>query len=377
MSGPSAGRSRVTIADIARAAGVSKPTVSRALNGHRDVGEATRERVRRVAAELGYTPSASARSLRTGRHDTLGLLMPLAHWWGYADIQYGIAEETARRGLHLLVQPLRPGERAERDFVTDILPTLPIDGLILLMPECTPRHIGAIAHSGPPAVAIDDRGHRLDLPYVESTNRAAFRDLVRHLIGHGRRRVAFVGGQLDDAFAQERFEGYLDALREAGIAYDPDLTLLPTDREPTAEEITELLGTDPDAIAAAWDEIAFSVLNALHTTGHQVPEDVAVAGFDDSPIARVMRPPLTTVRQPFRQMGSAAVRMLLDSIEYGTPPAHSTVPAELVVRASCGTHETHDSPGPHDARGKNDAREAREATPHDTPPHPDPTPPGL
>ncbi|GEB47748.1 MULTISPECIES: LacI family DNA-binding transcriptional regulator [Streptomyces] len=336
MQEASPGRARVTIADIARAAGVSKPTVSRALNDHRDVGAATRERVREVAAELGWFPHAGARALRTGRHDTIGLLMPLTHWWGYADIQYGIAEETARRGLHLLVQPLHPGERAEREFVTRTLPALSIDGLILLMPEGTPRHVGALAHTGPPAVVIDDRGHRLDLPYVESTNRAGFRDLVRHLVGTGRKRVAFAGGQLDDAFAQERFEGYQDALREAGLPYDPELTVLPADREPTAEELGELLAAGPDAVAAAWDEIAFGVLNVAHTEGRRVPEDLAVAGFDDSPIARVMRPPLTTVRQPFREMGSAAVRMLLDAIEHGAPPAHFTVPTELVVRASCG-----------------------------------------
>ncbi|MER5889462.1 LacI family DNA-binding transcriptional regulator [Streptomyces sp. NPDC001941] len=330
---------RVTIADIAQRAGVSKPTVSRALNGHPDVGGETRQRIQRIADDLGYVPSSLARSLRTGRHDTLGLLMPLSQWWGYADIQYGIAEETARRGLHLLVHPLRPGEDAEREFVSRTLPTLPVDGLILLMPEGTPRHIGAIARSSTPAVVIDDRGHRLALPYVESTNRSGFREVVRHLARHGRRRIAFVGGQLDDAFAQERFEGYLDALREANLPYDADLALLPGDREPTDAEITRLLATGPDAVAAAWDEIAFSVLTALHTGGHRVPEDVAVTGFDDSPIARVMRPPLTTVRQPFRQMGSAAVRMLLDSIEHGTPPAHFTVPTELVVRASCGSHE--------------------------------------
>ncbi|MFD7292939.1 LacI family DNA-binding transcriptional regulator [Streptomyces sp. NPDC059897] len=330
---------RVTIADIAQEAGVSKPTVSRALNGHPDVGADTRERIQRIAADLGYAPSASARSLRTGRHDTLGLLMPLQQWWGYSDIQYGIAEEAARRGLHLMVHPLQSGERAEREFVTQTLPTLPVDGLILLMPEGTPRHIGAIAQTSMPSVVIDDRGHRLDLPYVESTNRAGFREAVLHLVRHGRRRIAFVGGQMNDAFAQERFEGYLDALREGGIDYDPDLTLLPADREPTADEITELLGTDPDGLAVVWDEVAFSALNALRASGHRVPEDVAVIGFDDSPIARVMQPPLTTVRQPFRRMGAAAVRMLLDSIEHGRPPAHFTVPTELVIRDSCGSHE--------------------------------------
>ncbi|MFI9559512.1 LacI family DNA-binding transcriptional regulator [Nonomuraea endophytica] len=326
---------RITITDVARVAGVSKPTVSRVLNNHADVSAETRRRVMEAIEALGYIPSSKARSLSTGRHGTVGLLMRLNGWWGFTDVQYGIADEVERRGWHLLVHPLQPGAEAERDFVARILPGLPIDGLILLMPE---GMLAEISASGMPVAVIDDRGQRPGLPYVESTNREGARTAVQHLIEHGRKRIAFVTGQQGDAFAKQRYEGYLDALREAGLPADPSLVLRSDAFELHPSDISTLLPAEPDAIFAGWDEIAYATLNTLHAAGRKVPDDVAVIGYDDSPIARVMFPPLTSVRQPFRRMGRAAVRMLLDSLDHGAPVANASVPTSLVVRSSCGPH---------------------------------------
>ncbi|MFB7715122.1 LacI family DNA-binding transcriptional regulator [Streptomyces sp. NPDC056105] len=330
---------RPTIADIATAAGVSKPTVSRVLNGHRDVAEATRRRVQDVAAEMGYTPSADARALRTGRHGAIGLLMPPDYWWGFGEVQYGIAREAARNGLRLLIQPPLPETpEAEEEFAKRTLPGLPVDGLILLMPYGMLRHIGDLARSGTPVAVIDDRGYRPGIPFVETTNREGMRAMGEHLTAHGRTRIAFVTGSANAAFAQSRFEGYLDALRAAGLEYRPELVCLSQEWEPSLAEIDAVLEHGPDAVMCGWDEIAFQVLGSLHKQGRAVPDEVAVTGFDDSPIASASLPALTTVHQPLRRMGRAAVRMLVDSIEHGTAPANASVPTTLSIRESCGSH---------------------------------------
>ncbi|MFI6527072.1 LacI family DNA-binding transcriptional regulator [Streptomyces uncialis] len=331
-------RKRPTINDIAATAGVSKPTVSRVLNGHPDVSAATRRRVQEVAAELGYVPSSGARALSTGRHGALGLLMPAFSWWGFNELQYGIAHEAEKRGLRLLVQALRPGDEAEREFVTRTLPTLPVDGLILLMPEGMLRYVGDLARSGRPVVVVDDRGNRPGVPYVETTNRDGVREAVAHLVAQGRRRIGFLAGQMGSAYARARFEGYLDGLREADLPYLPELVSLSEEApvEPLPEDLDAVLDAEPDAVVAAWDEIAFAVMNAAHARGLRIPEDVAVVGFDDSPLARAVRPALTTVHQPCREMGEAAVRMLADAIDHGTGPANASVPTRLVVRESTG-----------------------------------------
>ncbi|MET7542170.1 LacI family DNA-binding transcriptional regulator [Streptomyces sp. NPDC005507] len=201
---PGTHRARVGrgVADIATAAGMSKPTVSRVLNGHRDVAEATRRRVQDVAAEMDYTPSADARALRTGRHGAIGLLMPPDYWWGFGEVQYGIAREAARNGLRLLIQPPLPETpEAEEEFAKRTLPGLPVDGLIPLMPYGMLRHIGDLARSGTPVAVIDDRGYRPGIPFVETTNREGMRAMGEHLTAPGRTRIAFVTGSADAAFA--------------------------------------------------------------------------------------------------------------------------------------------------------------------------------
>ncbi|MFF3500307.1 LacI family DNA-binding transcriptional regulator [Streptomyces sp. NPDC003247] len=200
------------------------------------------------------------------------------------------------------------------------------------------RHIGDLARSGMPVAVVDDRGRRPGIPYVGTTNRDGMREATAHLTGHGRRRVAFIGGQMDSAFAQARFEDYLDALRAAGLPCVPELVALPERTEPTSDEIAAVLAAEPDAVVCAWDDIAFAVLSQLHIAGRRVPDDIAVVGFDDGPVARASFPPLTTVHQPFRRMGRAAVRILLDALERGDVPANASVPTQLVVRESCGTH---------------------------------------
>ncbi|NIH87276.1 substrate-binding domain-containing protein [Amycolatopsis granulosa] len=344
-------RSRTTIADIAEAAGVSKPTVSRVLNQRGDVAPATRRKVEEVAAELGYVPSPGARALRTGRHGALGLLLPPEPWGGLVDVVYGVSEEAAARQMNVMVFPLPAEREAQRRFATTTLPHLPIDGLVALMPDGMLLHRGAIPLSGARIVAFDDRGIRPGIPYVETTNREGVRDVVGHLVAHGCRRIAFTGGTAELAFAQARYEGYLDGLRDAGLPYVPDRVLRSDDDVPSEVEIRRLLTAEepdgpPDAVVAAWDEIATAVGHVAYELGLRPGRDLALTGFDDRPEVELMFNGLTTVHQPLREMGQASVRLLLEILDHGPGPGNATVPTHLVVRESCGPHAADGTPLP-------------------------------
>ncbi|RKT87709.1 LacI family transcriptional regulator [Saccharopolyspora antimicrobica] len=346
---------RATIADIAAAADVSKPTVSRVLNQRGDVAPATRRKVEQVAAELGYVPSAGARALRTGRHGALGLLLPSEPWGGLVNIVYGVAEEAAARMMHVMVYPLPAGRAAERQFAAKTLPHLPVDGLVALMPDDMVPHRGSVPLSGAPIVAFDDRGIRPGIPYVETTNREGVREAVGHLVAHGYRRIAFASGTSGLAFAEARYEGYLDGLRDAGLPHVPQRVLRGQADMPSDNEIRELLTTDepdgrPDAVVAAWDEIATAVGHAAHELGLRLGRDIALIGFDDRPEIALMIKGLTTVHQPLREMGQTAVRLLLEIIEHGPGPANATVPTHLVIRDTCGPHAADGTPLPPEPR---------------------------
>ncbi|MER7014680.1 LacI family DNA-binding transcriptional regulator [Saccharopolyspora sp. NPDC000359] len=342
---------RATIADIAAAAEVSKPTVSRVLNQRGDVAPATRRKVEQVAAELGYVPSAGARALRTGRHGALGLLLPSEPWGGLVDVVYGVSEEAAARSMHVMVFPLPAGRAAERQFTAKTLPHLPVDGIVALMPEDVVPHQGTVPLSGAPVVAFDDRGVRPGIPYVETTNREGVREAVGHLVAHGYRRIAFASGTSDLAFAEARYEGYLDGLRDAGLPHVPQRVLRGQAEMPSEEEIRVLLSTGgpdgrPDAVVAAWDEIATAVGHVAHELGLRLGRDLALIGFDDRPEVALMLKGLTTVHQPLREMGQTAVRLLLEIIEHGPGPGNATVPTRLVVRDTCGPHAADGTPLP-------------------------------
>jgi LacI family transcriptional regulator len=333
-----AGRGRVTIAHLAEAAGVSKATVSRALSGHPDIGARTRQRVAEVARDLGYTPGVSGRALRTGRFTSLGLVVPFGTWSWFGELQRGAAEEAGRLGYTLLLHALGEGKDAERDFVERVMPSLPIDGLVLLMPEGLLPLIAERAEHGLPVVMIDDRRPEAQFSTVAVDNAEGARALTAHLLRLGRRRIAFVGGALKDAYTRERLQGYRRALTEAGIEDDASLVIVGQERELTAAEVLDALanGLELDAVFACYDELAFELLEGFRAAGRKVPEEVAVVGFDDIPPARLVYPALTTARQPFYEMGATAVRMLRDGVEGKQLTERVVLPASLVVRESCG-----------------------------------------
>jgi len=330
---------RPTINDIAKRVGLSKASVSRALNGKQDVDPETRKRVLKVAAQVGYVPSASARALRIGRSNCLGLLVPTLTWPWILEVLRGVAEEIERSGYSLILYTTSGGEDSEREFMSQVVPAGAVDGLALVIPLGMLEYIERLAKGGLPIVVVDDRGHYPDLPTVATTNIEGGRSATRHLIDQGRRRIAMLNGPHDFGCNRDRLEGYKSALQKAGLQFDPQLVVDSDFKESGgASAMTTLLAADPklDGVFVANDVMAFGAMRALRKAGRRVPDDVAVVGFDDIPASAMTHPPLSTVRQPLYEMGRTAASMVMAAVRGEPITKRIELPTSLVVRESSG-----------------------------------------
>ena len=328
---------RPTINDIAKRAGLSKASVSRALNGKQDVDPQTRQRVLKLATQLGYVPSASARALSNGRSNCLGLLVPTLTWPWILEVLRGVAEEIEPSGYSLILYTTAGGEDSEREFMSQVVPAGAVDGLALVIPLGMLEYIEQLAKGGLPIVVVDDRGHYPDLPTVATTNVEGGRSATRHLIEQGRRRIAMLNGPHDFGCNRDRLKGYESALEDAGLPADPRHVVDSDFKESGgASAMAELLSADPrlDAVFAANDLMAFGAMRALRNAGRRIPEDVAVVGFDDLPASAMTHPPLTTVRQPLYEMGRTAASMVMAAVRGESIAKRVELPTSLVIRDS-------------------------------------------
>lgn len=321
---------RVTIADVAREAGVSKTTVSRVINTKGEVGGSTAARVREVIEQLGYVPSSGAVGLARGSSRTVGMLVPSLTWPWMGEVLQGVVDtvEAADYGL-LLFTCNRGAESVER--FTSQVSARAFDGLLVVEPENTLDHLTALHRGGLPIVLIDDRGHHREFPSVVTTNREGGASAARHLLAAGRTRPLVVTCPQNFGCVRDRLDGFRTVLPTELVVHG-DFT------ERCGRLAVEQLlssGVEFDSVFAHNDISAAGVLRALRAAGRSVPDDIAVVGFDDIPMAEHTEPPLTTVRQPTRQMGETAARMLLSRLG-GTsaPDAPVVLPTELVVRRS-------------------------------------------
>lgn len=338
---------RVTLTEVARIAGVGIATVSRALGDHPDVSEVTRHRIREIAADLGYRPSATARALRSGGFHLISTIIPDAGWGWWQPVVQAAHKAAAAQGYHLLVHPV--GSDGSLAATVDGLENIPTEGVIVISVPDQDAVRAACDRLSLPAIAIDDTSRTTRFPTVSAANREGARTVVEHLISEGRRSIALARGVLDRSdpdwgdglFLEERAEGYFDALAAAGLEVDPRLVVDCAD--PFDEErerfsgIDALLADGPeiDAIFCSADLMAAPVLRSLRAHGREVPTDVAVAGFDDERAALLLNPQLTSVRQPYERMGEIAVDMLLRMIHGEKLPERSEqLATTLVVRGS-------------------------------------------
>lgn len=341
---------RATLTDVAREAGVGVATVSRALNGRPDVSAETTARVREVATSLGYRPSGTARALRRGSFTALSVIVPDSSWGWWEPVLRSAVTAASEAGIHLFIHPVVDGEGG-LDGLIEGLADVPTEGVIAVSVPDQLAIRTACDRIGLPVVAIDDSAHTLHLATVTVGNRDGAKRMTEHLIAQGHRRIAFIGAEMDELnpswgeglFIEERLAGYRDALAIAGIPVDDALVLgwreLGDESTELVAPLDELLaaGDRPDAIFCVADLVAPAVLRTLARHGLTVPQDVSVAGFDDERAASLMNPPLTTMRQPYDEMGRLAVDLLREAITgTDTPVRYYTLPATLVERKSTG-----------------------------------------
>ena len=324
-----------TIKDVARAAGVSVASVSRALNGHESVTAETRERIVRVAGELRYVPHAGARSLITRRTDTVGVLLPDIHGEFFSELIRGMDQAARASGLHLLISSSH-GSASEAALALRTLQGR-VDGLLVMSPHADTRMLASNLPATLPTVLVNTRVASGDYAALSIDNFGGATAMTRHLLARGFRRIAFIGGPGNNFDADERLRGYREVLAQNGASerlFDGDFT---EDSGYRAGLLIAALRERPDAIFAANDMMAIGCLFALTAAGLSVPGDVALAGFDDIPIARFVTPPLTTVRVRIAELGRLALERLAGLIENGnTTPAAEPLACELIVRASTG-----------------------------------------
>lgn len=325
---------RVTITDVALAAGVSVATVSKVINSRYGVAAATSERVQQVIDDLGYESSLVARSLRSHRTNVIGILV--AEFEPFStEILKGTSRAIAGTGYELLAYSGggRPGTDAgwERRYLSRLSGTL-IDGAILVTPTVVETG-GQV-----PVVAIDPHAGPAHMPTVDSDNFQGAVLATEHLLSLGHRRIGFLSGREDLESSRQREDGYRRALASAGVAVDESLVRVGDYRQESATgPARELLGLTqrPTAVFAANDLSAIGTMQAARELGLRVPDDVSVVGFDNVPESALTTPPLTTVSQPMQRMGSEAVTLLIQLMS-GTEPSrtHVRLPVELVVRGS-------------------------------------------
>ncbi|MEN2786107.1 LacI family DNA-binding transcriptional regulator [Sphingomonas qilianensis] len=329
---------RVTIKDVSREAGVSIKTVSRVLNNERYVGAATRERVQAAVALLNFRPSVAARALAGKRSFQIALICDNPSPYFVYEMQSGIRDRCAKEGVRMIAQPYDRDSATLIEDIENLVDATSVDGLILTPPVTDyDAVLDLLARRGVRFVRVSPGG---DVALSASTfidNEAAARLMTEHLLALGHRRIALVRGHPDYVTSAQRFDGYAAALAAAGIALDDDLV-----REGRYDFASGSAAADalldlpipPSAIFASSDDMAAGVLATAHRRGIKVPEQLSVAGFDDSALASVVWPPLTTIRQPTRAMGYAAADLLLAAADM--PPERRELPYELVVRGSTG-----------------------------------------
>lgn len=328
-----------TIADIARLAGVSKSTVSRALNDSSLIGYETKERIRAIARRHNYRINVPARQLSLRQSNTIAFITHAYHKeFSVADlfgleIMGGVSAGLSANGYDMLVVHVNP---RQIEWAHNYLDTGRVDGFILLTSTRKSDHIQALVEMGAPFIAWGPPKPGLNYCTVTGDNLSGGRLATEYLISSGRERIAFLGGPPEELEVQNRFEGYERALGEAGKGVDPALIAYGDFTDTSGAVAMQSLleqAPDLDAVFVNSDLMAVEAMNMIRAQGRGVPEEVAVVGYDDLSIAALCNPPLTTIRQNIPLAGKLLAQNLLQYLETGLV-TNTSMPVELIIRQS-------------------------------------------
>lgn len=330
-------RTTIRISEVARLAGVSTATVSRALTDPGKLRAATRARVEDAIRQTGYTRNLAARNLRARRSMVVLVVVPDIGNPFFADVLRGIEEALTAHGYGLLIGNLGPGD-ARQGLMLDIVQAGQVDGVLLLNGAVPREGARALDAMGVPLVAVCETIAGADFPQVEVQNREAMRAAVAHLAALGHRRIGYLGGPAGNVLEIERQGGFRDGLAAAGLSpgavYPGDFTFAAGERAAAAFLAASVR---PTALVAANDEMAIGFLKSVRAAGVAVPDELSIIGFDGIAFADYVEPMLTTFRQPRRRLGRVGAELLVRSMAGETiapEEAHVRLPAPLLVRAS-------------------------------------------
>ncbi|MBS1604291.1 MAG: LacI family DNA-binding transcriptional regulator [Bacteroidetes bacterium] len=330
-----------TILDIARALNISKSTVSRALQGHKDIKEETRAAVLEMASRLDYQPNLLAKSLVRSKTFTIGIIVPEFMNYFFPTVIIGAQEIASAAGYTVMICQSQESVATEIANTRALLASR-VDGVLISMTRETEDfdHFRVFGRHGIPVVFFNRVCETIESSRVYVNDYEGAFSAVEHLIEKGYRRIAHLGGPPNLQLSQNRLNGYSDALKRHGLPLQPELIvrydLQPENARLCAARLLDL-PQRPDAIFCLNDPAAIQALLLAKERGINVPGDLGLVGFSDDPISSIIDPHLTTVRQPVGDMGKIAMQILLEQVEKGIGnyvPEHKTLPTHLVVRES-------------------------------------------
>ncbi|MGD6872416.1 LacI family DNA-binding transcriptional regulator [Sutcliffiella horikoshii] len=330
-----------TIKDIARVAGVSVTTVSRALNGYSDVNKKTRQRIEEVAKELNYSPNTVARSLVMKKSKTIGLLVSDMNREGVKDnftfeVLCGINEASANSDYDLVLFSTTSSKQSQKTY-TQLCRERRVDGVILQGIKTDDPYLQEVVESDIPCVLVDIPQESETVGYVTTDNVEGAKKAVAHLIERGHKNIAMINGHEKADVSIRRLQGYMEVLNNEKVPYRPEWIKNGDFKEKVAEEVAmELLTEHPEitAVFCASDLMGLGVLKAVNKIGKKVPDDIAVIGYDDIMLASYANPSLSTIRQDKFKLGFEAAVLLIDMLE-GREQSHARIiDTELIIRES-------------------------------------------
>lgn len=345
------GHREVTVTDVARAAGVSKATAARALGDYGAVSESVRDRVQAAAEELGYRPNALAKTMSTGRSNTIGIVVGDIENPFFAQATRGASDVAAAAGLDLILSNSDEDPETEAKALSVQLAKR-VDGLLVAPASSVdPENLRPVLDAGRPLVLFDRAVPGVAVDTVIAANRTGARTLTQLLLDAGHRRIAFIstidhpddyrlGDQIMATSVADRVDGFVAALTDAGVP-DPSPFVHLNARRDGVEQLTRRILTDPErritAIVSSDSLIALAVFRVARSLGRRIPDELSLVAFDDSDWTGVSSPGITVMSQPIHAIGAEAARLLIRRIAGdGAPPVHRVLDQELVERGSIG-----------------------------------------